>query len=48
MYKGERYLVHGATITETQKKMTDLKYKLQHGLFVEVAKPPWMNGLKPG
>lgn len=34
MYKGERYLVHGATITETQKAMTELKYKLEHGLFV--------------
>lgn len=34
MYKGERHLVHGATITETQKAMTELKYKLEHGLFV--------------
>ena len=37
-YKGQAYSVHGNTITETQKKMTDLKYKLQHGLFVESSK----------
>lgn len=35
MYQGKRYLVHGSTITETQKAMTDLKYKLEHGFFVE-------------
>lgn len=34
MYQGERYLVHGKTVTETQKAMTDLKYKLEHGLYV--------------
>lgn len=34
MYQGKRYLVHGTTVTETQKAMTDLKYKLEHGLFV--------------
>lgn len=34
MYQGKRYLVHGKTVTETQKAMTDLKYKLEHGLFV--------------
>ena len=34
MYKGKRYLVHGKTITETQKYMTELKYKLDHGLYV--------------
>lgn len=38
MYQGKRYLVHGSTITETQKAMTDLKYKLEHGLFVEKKK----------
>lgn len=38
MYKGERYLVHGRTVTETQKAMTELKYKLEHGLFVEKKK----------
>lgn len=34
MFHGENYSVVGATITETKKKMTDLKYKLEHGLFV--------------
>lgn len=34
-YQGKAYLVHGDTITEVQKNMTDLKYKLEHGLFVE-------------
>lgn len=35
MYQGKRYMVHGNTVTETQKKMTELKYKLEHGVFVE-------------
>ncbi len=35
MYQGKRYLVHGKTVTETQKTMTELKYKLEHGLYVE-------------
>ena len=35
MYQGKSYLVHGKTITEAQKKMTDLRYKLEHGIFVE-------------
>lgn len=34
MYQGKRYLVHGKTVTETQKAMTELKYKLEHGLYV--------------
>ncbi len=34
MYKGKRYLVHGRTISGTQKAMTELKYKLEHGMFV--------------
>lgn len=34
MYQGERYLVHGKTVTETQKAMTEFKYKLEHGLYV--------------
>ena len=33
-YQYKEYVVHGRTITETQKAMTDLKYKLAHGLFV--------------
>ena len=37
-YQGKRYLVHGNTITETQKAMNDLRYKLEHGSFVEVRK----------
>ena len=34
MYQGKRYLVHGNTITETQKYMTEIKYKLEHGIYV--------------
>lgn len=37
-YQQKGYVVHGATITETQKKMTELKYKLEHGIFVEKTK----------
>ena len=33
MYQGKRYLVHGKTVTETQKLMTELKYKIEHGLY---------------
>lgn len=38
MYQGKRYLVHGKTVTETQKVMTELKYKLEHGLYVSKEK----------
>ena len=34
MFKGKSYLVHGKTVTETQKEMTELRYKLEHGIFV--------------
>ena len=34
-YQGKQYLVHGNTITETQKEMNELRYKLEHGVFVE-------------
>lgn len=34
MHQGRSYLVHGKTITETQKLMTELKYKLEHGIYV--------------
>ena len=34
-YNRKTYTVHGETVTETQKNMTDLKYKLVHGTFVE-------------
>lgn len=38
MKNGQRYLVHGKTIAEVQKGITELKYKLEHGLFVEKKK----------
>lgn len=34
MFKGKSYLVRGKTVTETQKEMTELRYKLEHGIFV--------------
>lgn len=37
-YKYKEYVVRGKTITETQKAMNDLKYKLEHGLFVSEKK----------
>lgn len=37
-YQGKRYLVHGDTVTETQKAMNELRYKLEHGAFVEKKK----------
>ncbi|MCC8060746.1 MAG: site-specific integrase [Clostridiales bacterium] len=53
MYRGQRYLVHGRTISETQKAMTELKYRLEHGLFVEKSKitlndwfDTWLNEYK--
>ena len=33
MHEGQEYLVHGATITETQKLMEDLRYKVRHGII---------------
>ena len=38
MFRGKNYSVTGSTITEAKKAMTDLKYKLEHGLFVEQEK----------
>lgn len=38
MYKGVSYTVQASTITKTQKEMTDLKYKLEHGLYVKKEK----------
>lgn len=35
MYQGKRYAVRGSTVTETQKQVTDLKYRLEHGTFTE-------------
>ena len=37
-YQGKRYLVHGKTVTETQKAMNELRYRLEHGVFVEMKK----------
>ena len=37
-YQGKSYSVHGRTITETQKCMTELKYRLEHGVFIEKKK----------
>lgn len=33
-YQGKSYSVQGRTISETQKNMTELKFKLEHGLYV--------------
>lgn len=38
MMNGKSYLVHGKTIAETQKEMRELRYKLEHGVFVEKKK----------
>lgn len=35
MYDYESYSVYGNTVSETRKKMTELRYKLEHGLFVD-------------
>lgn len=52
-YQGKSYTVHGRTITETQKRMTELKYKLERGLYVEKKKitlnnwfDTWLNEYK--
>ena len=37
-YEYKSYSVYADTITETKKKMAELKYKLEHGVFVEKAK----------
>lgn len=33
-YEYRSYTVHGRTIGETQKALTDLKYRLEHGMYV--------------
>lgn len=38
MYEGKEYIVRGKTVTETQKKMEDMRYNLRHGIFVEKEK----------
>lgn len=35
MYRCETYSIYGDTIKEVQTKMSELKYKLEHGIFVE-------------
>lgn len=37
-YQGTSYMVHGKTVTQTQQAMTELKYKLEHGLFISKEK----------
>lgn len=37
-YEYKSYSVYADTITETKKRMRELKYKLEHGLFVEKKK----------
>ena len=34
-YQYKEYTVQGSTIAETQKLMRELKYKLEHGLYVQ-------------
>ena len=38
MYEGKTYQVHGETVKETQKSMTELKYRLEHGMYVATKK----------
>lgn len=38
MREGTSYQVQGRTIAETQKAMTELKYKLEHGIYIRVQK----------
>lgn len=45
-YKYQEYVVHGDTVTETQKAMNDLKYKLEHGIIVarkNITLDEWFN-----
>lgn len=40
------YIVHGRTIGETQKALTDLKYRLEHGMYINNARrtfDEWFN-----
>lgn len=38
MYENKNYTVYGGTITEVKKKLTDIKYKLEHGGFINQSK----------
>ena len=37
-YQYKEYTVKGNSVTETQKRMRELRYKLEHGLYVEKQK----------
>ncbi|MDY2886986.1 MAG: site-specific integrase [Bariatricus sp.] len=37
-YQHKTYTVHGETVTKTQKAMTELKYKLEHGIYADKKK----------
>lgn len=37
-YDGERYSVYADTLTELKKKMTETRYKMEHGEFVTSSK----------
>lgn len=46
MYEHQPYIVHGRTIGETQKALTDLKYRLEHGMYINNARltfDEWFN-----
>lgn len=46
MYEYQNYTVHGRTISETQKALTDLKYRLEHGMYtnnVKLTFDKWFN-----
>ena len=45
-YEYKNYTVHGRTIGETQKALTDLKYRLEHGMYtnnVKLTVDEWFN-----
>ena len=37
-YQQKTYIVHGETVTKTQKAMIELRYKLEHGIYTEKKK----------
>ena len=52
-YQEKTYSVYADTVKETQKKMTELKYKLEHGIYIEKSKltlnewfDTWLNEYK--
>lgn len=55
MFEYENYTVYGTSISEVKKKMTELRYKLEHGIYVDKSKvtltewfETWMNEYKKG